>query len=459
MKTTMKSDREYNAGYPLAAELVAASRMEKQARIFTDAVKRACMACYMAIARSDAKTNTDARDGKDVGIAAIAGQELSKKDVKRVRNWLKQRYGARWSNLSREQQTTLIETAVRTVLDVQPVNAGEKLLIDNLISYGEYGAIPAHIIAGVQQHIASNAAKSIIMGEGENPAAQLGQISQKAAAIKQQIENADFGMTRDHWQNHYKNYTAEPPQKPLIDLVKGTPATGETAGAVAPEVAEVAQPVIELASVSHAETMNAITTDVMNNTLEDFRLIVKGGAGKRLAPGVTLTEENVEDLISVDAYTNNSKLAADTDEWVEQFIGGVKNMNADALKRGIRVTQQAVKEGRTRDWLAEQLIKQMDMAAGKARTIARTTLGMANWNASYYGARAGGLRLYRWSGMLDERERHEHVKRERQAFDPQHPPPDGNPGQPFNCRCIPEWIYTDAEEEEAENEIAARNAH
>lgn len=455
----MKSDREYNAGYPLAAELVAASRMEKQVRIFTDAVKRACMACYLAVARSDAKTNTDARDGKDVGIAAIAGQELSKKDVKQVRNWLKQRYGARWSNLSREQQTTLIETAVRTVLDVQPVSAGEKLLVNTLIGYGEYGAIPAHIIAGVQQSIASNTAKSIIMGEGGNPAAQLGQISKKAAAIKQQIEDADFGMTRDHWQNHYKNYTAEPPKKPLIDLVKGTPATGETAGAVAPEVAEMAQPVIELASISHAEAMNAITTDVMNDTLEDFRLIVKGGAGKRLAPGVTLDEENLEDLISVDAYSNNAKLAADTDEWVAQFIGGVKNMNADALKRGIRVTQQAVKEGRTRDWLAEQLIKQMDMAAGKARTIARTTLGTAKWNASYRSAQKVGLLYYRWRGRLDERERHEHVKREGQVFDPQHPPSDGNPGQPFNCRCVARWVSLGEEHEEAENEIAARNAH
>lgn len=455
-----KNNSDYLAAYPLAAELVAASRMEKQAKIFTDAVYRACVACYRKVVSSGAKLNTDASDGKDVGIATAAGTELSKSGVKRVRRWLKQRYGSRWSNLSRTQQTATIEAAVRHVVSVEPVSVGNKLLIDGLIEYGEYGAIPAHIIASVQQSVSGNMAKSIFMSEGESPATSLAQIAQNAADIKKQIENADFGLTREHWQNHYQNYTAETPaKKPLIDLVKGSPASAETAGAVAPEVAELAQPVIELAAISHAPVMESLTTDVMNNTLEDFRLIVKGGAGKRLAPGVKLDEENLEDLISVDAYGNDAKLAADTDEWVEKFIGRVKDMNAEALKRGIKVTQQAIKEGHHRDWLEEQLVKQMEMTTRKARIIARTAAGNANWNASYYGARAGGMRLYRWRGMLDERERHEHVKREGQSFDPQHPPTDGNPGQPFCCRCIPEWIFGEKEEEEAENEIATRNAH
>lgn len=454
-----KTTPKYNAAYPLAAELVAASRMEKQQRIFTDAVYRACLACYRTIARSGAVTNpnNDARDGKDVGVDVVAGESLSKTDVKKVRKYLKQRFGARWSSLSREQQTATIKTVVRQSVAVAPVSAGKKRTVKALTQqYGEYGALPAHIIAGTEQAIASNMAKSVAMTQGESAAAPLAQIAKNAATIKSQIEADNFGLTPDYWRNHYQNFTVD--KKPVVDFITGAPISADTAGAVAPEVLELAQPVIELSAISQAPVMESLTTEVMNNTLQDFRLIVKAGAGKRLAPGVTLDEENVEDLISVDAYSNDAQLAEETDEWVEQFIGRTKDMSADALKRGIKITQQAIREGRTDDWLTDQLQKQMDISAGRAKTIARTSTGNAAWNASYYGARAGGMRLYRWRGMLDEKERAEHVKREGQAFDPAHPPTDGNPGQPFNCRCTPEWLFTEQDEEDAENEITTRNA-
>jgi SPP1 gp7 family putative phage head morphogenesis protein len=454
-----KTTTKYNGAYPLAAELVAAAKIERQARIFTDAVQRACLACYRTIARSGAVTNpnNDASDGKNVGIDVVAGATLSKADVKRVRKYLKQRFGARWSNLSREQQTTTIKTVINQAVTVSPVSAGIKRTVKKLTQqYGEFGALPAHIIAGTEQAVASNLAKSIAMSQGSSAAAPLAQIAKNAATIKSQIEADNFGLTREYWQSHYQEFTVN--KKPLVDLVTGTPVTADAAGAVAPDVIKLAQPVIELSTIPHAPVMASLTKDAMTNAQQNFRLIVKGGSGKRLAPGVTLDEDEIEDLLGVDAYANDAQLAAETDAWAEQFIGRVQNMSEDALKRGIKVTQQAIREGRTDDWLADQLQKQMDMSAGKAKTIARTSTGNAAWNAEYYGARSAGMRLYRWRGMLDERERHEHVKREGEAFDPKHPPTDGNPGQPFNCRCTPEWIFAQQEEEEAENEIAARNA-
>lgn len=454
-----KTTPKYNGAYPLAAELVAAAKIEKQARIFTDAVQRACLACYRTIARSSAvrNPNNDASDGKDVGIYVAAGSVLSKTDVKKVRKYLKQRYGARWSNLTREQQTTTIRTVISKTVNVSPVSAGMKRTVKALTQqYGEYGALPAHIIAGTEQAIASNLAKSIAMSNGRSAAEPLAQIAKNAATIKDQIEADNFGLTPDYWRNHYQEFTVN--KKPLVDLTTGAPVTADTAGAVAPDVIKLAQPVIELSTISHAPVMDSITHDAMNNAQQNFRLIVKGGSGKRLSPGVTLDEDDIEDLLGVDAYSSDAQLAEETDAWVEQFIGRVQNMSEDALKRGIKVTQQAIREGRTDDWLADQLQKQMDMSAGKAKTIARTSTGNAAWNAEYYGARAAGMRLYRWRGMLDERERHEHVKREGEAFDPKHPPPDGNPGQPFNCRCWPEWIFAQQDEEEAENEIELRMA-
>lgn len=454
-----KTQPRYNGAYPLAAELVFASRLEKQARVFTDAVYRACLACYRAAARSNAVTNpnNDARDGKDVGIDFVAGERLSKADVKRVRKYLRGKFSGRWSNMTRKQQSDAIKTVLRHAVDVKPVSTGNKRTVAALTSkYGEYGALPAHIIAGVQRDISSNLAKSIAMTEGRSAAAPLAQLSKNAATLQQQIESADFGLTPKYWGEHYQRFTVD--QTPLVDLVTGQPVSAETAGAVAPDVLKLAQPVIDLSVISNAPALNAITTDVMNNTRQDFELIVRAADSQRLAPGVELDESALDDLISVDAYASDPQLSADTDRWVAENIGRVKNLSADALKRGIKVTQQAIKEGRTQDWLTDQLTKQMDISAGKAKTIARTATGNANWNASYYASRSAGIRYYRWRGMLDERERAEHVKREGEAYDPEHPPTDGNPGQPINCRCWPEWLYTEEDESEAANEIEYRMA-
>lgn len=450
----------YNGAFPLAAEMVLAARLDKQARAFTAAVKQACIATYKAVARSGAVNygvNTDAADGKDVGIEQAAGERLSPALVKKVRKYLKTKYGSNWSHLTRDQQTQLIRAFISNVADVSPVRASQKSAVAGLMSYGEYGAIPAHIIAGIQQSLTSNLAKSYsVTNNGSIGAASdvVSAIANNASTIRGQIESADFGLTPDYWKNHYQRFTVN--ETPLVDLVTGAPVTATTAGAVAPEVPAMLSSVVDLSVINSAPALDAIKKDVINNVEQDFQLIVRAAEGQRLADGVKLSPEDLEDLISVDVFENNPELSRATDKWVNDNFSRIKNMNADAVKRGINVTQQAIKEGRSLPWLEEQLTRQMDISANKAKTIARTATSNANWNASYATAKSAGMQYYRWRGMLDERERKQHLEREGKAYDPLHPPPDGNPGQPVNCRCYPEWLFTSTETEEAENEITER---
>ncbi|MGK0743575.1 phage minor head protein [Yokenella regensburgei] len=451
--------QRYNGAYPLAAELVLASRLEQQARAFTAIVKQSCIATYKAVARSGATAsfNTDAADGKDVGIEQAAGASLPPALVKKVRSYLKQKYGSNWSHLPRAKQTELIKTFIAEVVESSPVRAGTKKAIAALMPYGEYGAIPAHIIAGVQQGITSNLAKSYAVtnpGKVNASADRVASISRNADAIRAQIESADFGLTPDYWKGHYQKFTVN--EAPLVDLVTGARVSATTAGAVAPEIPALLSPVVDLSVINSAPVLAAVKKDVINNVEQDFQLIVRAAEGQRLADGVKLSPEELEDLISVDIFETNPALSEATDKWVNDNLNRIKNMNADAVKRGINVTQQAIKEGRSLPWLEEQLSKQMEIPANRARTIARTATSNANWNASYATAKAAGMQYYRWRGMLDERERKQHLEREGHAYDPAHPPTDGNPGQPINCRCWPEWLFTSSEIEEAENEIAAR---
>lgn len=457
----MKTQR-YNGAYPLAAEMVLAARLDKQARAFTAAVKQACIATYKAVARSGAVAsfnfNTDAADGKDVGIEQAAGENLSPALVKKVRKYLKQKYGSNWSHLTRDKQTALIKAFIAQSVDVSPVTTGKKSTIAKLMSYGEYGAIPAHIIAGVQQQLTGNLARSFAATETGNigkAADAVSSISRNADAIRSQIEAADFGLTPDYWKNHYQKFTVN--EAPLVDLLTGAPVTATAAGAVAPEVPQLLSNVVELSTINSAPALEAVKKDAINNVEQNFQLIARAAEGQRLGDGVKLSPEELEDLISVDVFETNPALSAATDKWVDDSFNRIKNMNADAVKRGINVTQQAIKEGRSLPWLEEQLTKQMDISAGKAKTIARTATSNAAWNAELATAKAAGMNYYRWRGMLDERERKQHLDREGHSYDPAHPPTDGNPGQPINCRCWPEWLFTSSEIEEAENEIAARH--
>lgn len=450
-----KTTPKYNGAYPLAAELILASRLTKQSKIFAAAVRRACMSTFRAIAKSSAVTNpnNDASNGKDVGVAFVAGESISPALVKKVNKYIKKNYGSNWSNIPREKQTKIIKQAIGQIAEPKPI--ATKSTIQKMMSYGEYGAVPVHIISGVEKEIASTYAKSYAAEAGASAGSALSTITKNAAKVQDVIEAGDFGLTPEYFGAHYEKYTVK--GEKLVDLVTGKEVTADTAGAVAPEIITIADPLLNLSVISSAPAMDAIKTDVVNNVEQNFQLIVKAAEGKRLAPGVELSPEDAADLISVDIYKDNPELREATDAWVEQNMQRIKNMNADALKRGIKVTQQAVKEGRSPTWLEEQLQKEMEIPARRASTIARTATSNAAWNVDYAQAKNDGLSIYRWRGMLDERERQEHKKREGVAFDPQHPPTDGNPGQPINCRCWAEWLFENSDVEAAQNEIAARN--
>jgi len=53
-----------------------------------------------------------------------------------------------------------------------------------------------------------------------------------------------------------------------------------------------------------------------------------------------------------------------------------------------------------------------------------------------------------WRGILDARERPEHVAREGKEFSWKNPPDDGHPGEPINCRCTAEPVLPSWEEME-----------
>ncbi|EBC7370106.1 phage head morphogenesis protein, partial [Salmonella enterica] len=151
-----KSEPRYDAGYPLAIELVYAQKLGDNTRLFCKWVRDACLKTYRAIGKSGAILNTDAADGKDVSVDDVLGDFLAVATVKKVRVYIKQRAGKNYSRMTREQQERLIQSVAKELL---PDASIFLKAIPALLKDGEFGAVPAYIVSEVRRQAGINLAK------------------------------------------------------------------------------------------------------------------------------------------------------------------------------------------------------------------------------------------------------------------------------------------------------------
>lgn len=95
----------------------------------------------------------------------------------------------------------------------------------------------------------------------------------------------------------------------------------------------------------------------------------------------------------------------------------------------------AVQRGETVRDLTKTIRATYDLPKNRAELIARDQIGKLNGRLTGYRQRNIGISEYNWRGVLDSRERDEHVSREGETFRWDQPPPDGHPGEPIRCRC------------------------
>ncbi|EAR3125755.1 phage head morphogenesis protein [Salmonella enterica] len=447
-----KSEPRYDAGYPLAIELVYAQKLGDNTRLFCKWVREACLKTYRAIGKSGALLNTDAADGKDVSVDDLLGDFLAAATVKKVRVYIKQRAGKNYSRMTREQQERLIRDVAQLIApDATPFLRA----IPELLKDGEFGAVPAFTMSEVGRMLGLEILKDFAKVTGTNPDLHARAINYAADEVQRAIINGRFGFTDEYWQNYYQRFRVDGVN--LIDLKKGLPATPDTAGAISKKVATLSEPLRTSSVIPSLPAMDKTSEQLTENGIRDVELIIKASADIELAPDIKLPIEKMGNALGVDFYDGDELLKKEYAAWVEESMGRMQNVSDDALQRGIKVVQEGLREGRGAAWVEEQLVKEMDIPHRRAVNIARNEVGNHAWFMSHASARIFGGKYYRWNGMLDERERKTHLHRQWKAYSPDMPPPDGNPGQPINCRCSAYWLLEKSDVEKAEKEIAARN--
>lgn len=447
-----KSEPRYDAGYPLAIELVYAQKLGDNTRLFCKWVREACLKTYRAIGKSGALLNTDAADGKDVSVNDLLGDFLAAATVKKVRVYIKQRAGKNYSSMTREQQERLIRDVAQLIApDATPFLRA----IPELLKDGEFGAVPAFTMSEVGRMLGLEILKDFAKVTGTNPDLHARAINYAADEVQRAIINGRFGFTDEYWQNYYQRFRVDGVN--LIDLKKGLPATPDTAGAVSEQVAKLSEPLRTSSVIPSLPAMDKTRQQLTEVTLDDFKVIIRAAEGKKLASGIEMLPESMVDAITVDAFENDKTLSQAVADQIEKSMGRMQNVSDEALQRGIKVVQEGLHEGMGSAWVEEHLIREMEIPPRRAANVARNEVGNARAARVAVSAKRMGVKIYRWRGRLDERERKEHVKREGRAYYFDSPPPDGNPGEPHFCRCEAEMMFTESDVEKAEKEIAARN--
>lgn len=120
----------------------------------------------------------------------------------------------------------------------------------------------------------------------------------------------------------------------------------------------------------------------------------------------------------------------------------IKSLQEDAIKRVSTWAAETVRAGGRAEEMRASLQKQFGISRRRADLIARDQVGKLNADITQARQQALGVTEYRWRGVMDSRERPEHVAREGKVFKWSRPPEDGHPGQPIRCRCNAEPVLT-----------------
>ncbi len=109
----------------------------------------------------------------------------------------------------------------------------------------------------------------------------------------------------------------------------------------------------------------------------------------------------------------------------------------------------AVRQGTPLRNMTADIRSSYDAPQWRAELIARDQVGKLNGDLTRKRQESIGVDSYKWRGVMDERERDEHIAREGKTFKWSEPPSDGHPGEPIRCRCWAEPMLPDLDDLDA----------
>lgn len=124
--------------------------------------------------------------------------------------------------------------------------------------------------------------------------------------------------------------------------------------------------------------------------------------------------------------------------WAAENVQLIQNMNAEQIGKLETLFLRSLRDGSRSSQVTADVETILGGSVNRARLIARDQIGKLSGQLDRQKQTEAGVDSYVWRGSLDSRERPAHVAREGNVYAWNAGPPDGNPGQPVQCRCTAE---------------------
>lgn len=155
----------------------------------------------------------------------------------------------------------------------------------------------------------------------------------------------------------------------------------------------------------------------------------------------------ISKALGVDILVPGSDLSDMIDVFVLENTALIKSLQDDYLLRVQNTLNQGFRQGLTSGEIAKQINSATGVGLRRAKLIARDQIGSLNAQVSEQRDRDLSINEYIWQhvsdnrvrgkpGGLYEKSKYDHWERGGKKFSYDNPPPDGNPGEPINCRCF-----------------------
>lgn len=151
----------------------------------------------------------------------------------------------------------------------------------------------------------------------------------------------------------------------------------------------------------------------------------------------------VRAALGVDVLSNDRRLPALMEGFVAENVALIKAIPEEVATRIEKVVTRGASSGLLWRDVAVELEDSFGFGRQRAQLIARDQVGKFYGQVNGARQRDLGVTRYVWRGVLDRRERPEHLAREGQIFSWDSPPEGGHPGEAILCRCTAEPVLSD----------------
>lgn len=185
---------------------------------------------------------------------------------------------------------------------------------------------------------------------------------------------------------------------------------------------------------------NGLRRSLLGLAAQRAFIVARGWVGRANARHRERFYKSVRDEIGIDLaqIVSEERLGTTLKLKTEENVGLITSIPEEYLAKVERAVYQHVIHGQPGQKSLAQKIQEIgDVSAKRAKFIARDQTSKLVSAMNRERNLALGIEEYRWSTSKDERVRPSHAKLEGKKFRWDDPPAVGNPGEDFNCRCVP----------------------